>query len=98
MVDGLRIPSGVIVAAKAADPNVDTSLTAGDVIHAVNGASITTIDSLRSVLDHMGSDSPVVLQVEREESFCSSRFIGLSWLGIEFCGQVVVVARVRPRA
>jgi serine protease Do len=66
MVGGLRIPSGVIVAAKAADPNVDTSLTAGDVIHAANGVSITTIDSLRSTLDHLGSGSPVVLQVERD--------------------------------
>jgi S1-C subfamily serine protease len=66
MVGGLRIPSGVAIAAKAADPNVDTSLVTGDVIHTANGVSITTVDSLRSVLDHLGSGSPVVLQVERE--------------------------------
>ena len=31
---GLRVSSGVIVAAKAAEPSVDTSLNTGDVIHA----------------------------------------------------------------
>ncbi len=67
IVGGLRIPSGVIVAAKAADPNVETSLTAGDVIHSINGVSITSVDSLRSALEHLGPDSPVVLQVERDE-------------------------------
>jgi serine protease Do len=66
MVGGLRIPSGVVVAAKAADPNVDTSLTAGDVIHSMNNVSITSVDSLRSALNQLRPDSPVVLQVERD--------------------------------
>jgi serine protease Do len=63
---GLRIPSGVIVVAKAGDSNVDVSLATGDVIHAINDASIATMESLRSALGHLKPSDPVVLQVERE--------------------------------
>ena len=63
---GLRIPSGVIVAAKAAESNVDVSLATGDVIHAINGASIETLEDLRSALNRLSSNSPVVLQIERQ--------------------------------
>jgi len=62
----LRVSSGVIVAAKAADPTVDTSLAAGDVIHALNGIQVETMAALRSVLDHAVPNSPVVLQIERD--------------------------------
>jgi serine protease Do len=65
-LSGLRIPSGVIVAAKAADSNIDVSLANGDVIHAINGAPVETLEGLRSALDHLGANSPVVLQIERE--------------------------------
>ena len=50
---GLRVSSGVIVVANAADPGVDTSLTAGDVIHAINGVAMETMAALRSALDHL---------------------------------------------
>jgi serine protease Do len=63
---GLRVSSGVIVAAKAADSSIDTSLTAGDVIHAINGAQVETMAALRSSLDRLSSNTPVVLQIERE--------------------------------
>src|SRR6266550_3462124 len=63
---GLRVSSGVIVAAKAADSSVDTSLSAGDVIHAINGAQVETMAALRSSLDRLSSNTPVVLQIERE--------------------------------
>jgi serine protease Do len=63
---GLRVSSGVIVAAKAADPNVDISLTTGDVIHAINGVQVETMAALRSALDHLAPNSSVVLQIERE--------------------------------
>jgi serine protease Do len=66
MLPGLRIPSGVIVAAKAADSSVDVSLATGDVIHAINGAPVDTIESLRSALDRLKSNASVVLQIERE--------------------------------
>jgi S1-C subfamily serine protease len=65
LLSGLRTPSGVIVAAKAADSKVDVSLTTGDVIHAINGAPVDTIDSLRSALDHLKPNASVVLQIER---------------------------------
>jgi serine protease Do len=68
-LSGLRVSSGVIVAAKAADPNVDTSLTAGDVIHSLNGVPIVTMGGLRSTLDHLAPDAPVVLQIERDGKF-----------------------------
>jgi serine protease Do len=66
MFPTLRLTGGVIVVARAADPNVDTSLTAGDVIHAINGAPVETMETLRAVLDQMKQNSPVVLQIERE--------------------------------
>jgi serine protease Do len=63
---GLRVSSGVIVAAKAADPNVDTSLNTGDVIHALNGVQVETMAALRSALDHLAANASVVLQIERD--------------------------------
>jgi serine protease Do len=62
---GLRVSSGVIVAARSADPNVDTSLTAGDVIHALNGVQVESMTGLRSALDHLAPNTSVVLQIER---------------------------------
>ena len=63
---GLRMSSGVIVAAKAADTSVDISLNTGDVIHALNGVQIETMAALRSALDHLAPNTSVVLQIERE--------------------------------
>jgi serine protease Do len=65
MLPALRVSSGVIVAARSADPNVDTSLIAGDVIHAVNDVPISTMEGLRSALDTLKPNSPVALQIER---------------------------------
>jgi S1-C subfamily serine protease len=45
---------------------VDVSLATGDVIHAVNGAPVNTIESLRSALASLKPNAPVVLQIERE--------------------------------
>ena len=59
-------PSGVIVVAKSANPTVDVSLSTGDVVHAINGAPVETLESLRSSLEHLNADAPVVLQIERE--------------------------------
>src|SRR6185369_5749217 len=61
----LRIPSGVLVAARAIESNVDVALEAGDVIHAINGVSVKTTEELRSALKHTTANSPVVLQIER---------------------------------
>ena len=61
----LRIPSGVLVAARAIESNVDVALEAGDIIHTVNGGSVKTTEELRSTLKHTRANSPVVLQIER---------------------------------
>jgi serine protease Do len=66
-LEDLRIPSGVIVAALSADAaGMDTDLQAADVIHAVNGKHIETLDGLRTALNAIPSGAPGVLQVERD--------------------------------
>jgi serine protease Do len=63
----LRMPGGVLVAAKVADarPPIGDPLIAGDIIHSVNGVVIRDVAALRSKLETLQSASPVVLQVER---------------------------------
>ncbi len=65
-VGDLRRDSGVLVAAMAADSSVDTGLEPGDVIHALNGADVTTLDGLRSALKSLKPGDSVALQVERD--------------------------------
>jgi serine protease Do len=68
MLPDLREPSGVIVVARAADSGwAENSLTTGDVIHALNGSLVTSLEGLRSALRDLKPDSPVVLQIERDE-------------------------------
>jgi serine protease Do len=63
---GIRVPSGVIVAARARESRrVDIPLAAGDVIHAVNGILVSTLDGLRATLGRLKRHSAVVLQIER---------------------------------
>ena len=61
----LRMDSGVLVAARAINSNVDVALEAGDVIHAMNGASVKTGEELRAALNRTSANTPVVLQIER---------------------------------
>ena len=76
VVGNLRIPSGVVVIARAADLlGVETGLKTGDVIHSVNGMPIDSLDSLRTMLNDLKPNAPVVLQVERDG--------GLEWLAFE---------------
>jgi C-terminal processing protease CtpA/Prc len=70
MIPSLRAPSGVVVAARTQDPHAaDVSLSAGDVIHSVNGAAVATLQDLRAALDDLKPHSPVVLQIERDGVF-----------------------------
>ncbi len=63
----LRIPSGVVVAARAADQGAsDNPLSTGDVIHSVNGQPVTSLEQLRSIISAMKPGSSIVLQVERD--------------------------------
>lgn len=67
MVGDLRISSGVVVAARAAEPSgLETPLQVGDVIHAVDGQAVTGLDDLRARLKALDPNRPVVLQVERD--------------------------------
>ena len=66
-IGSFRIPSGVIVAARAEAPQASpVSLSAGDVIHSVNGVPVSNLQELRAALDGLQPHSPVVLHVERE--------------------------------
>jgi len=76
VVGDLRISSGVVVVARAADLlGPDTGLRSGDVIHSLNSKSIDSVDSLRARLRDIKPGGPVVLQVERDEK--------LEWLAFE---------------
>ncbi|HUJ33285.1 MAG TPA: trypsin-like peptidase domain-containing protein [Candidatus Acidoferrum sp.] len=66
-ISDLRIPSGVIVAAMAANLlEVQIDLQPGDVIHALNGQKVETLDGLRAALNAMEPGAPGVLQIERD--------------------------------
>jgi len=74
-VEDLRIPSGVVVAALSADlSGIETDLQAGDVIHAVNGTRIETLDGLRSALNAIQPGGAGVLQIERDEKLAYITF------------------------
>jgi serine protease Do len=76
LISSLRIPSGVVVIGRAADLiTPDTGLQTGDVIHALNRTSITSLDAFRSAVLALKKGDPVVLQVERSD--------GLTYLGFE---------------
>jgi S1-C subfamily serine protease len=75
-IGSLRIDSGVIVLGRAADLIMpDTGLQTGDVIHALNTTSITSMETLRDALRGVKTGDAVVLQVERSD--------GLSYLSFE---------------
>ena len=64
---GLRMASGVVVAARAAyAASVETGLQTGDIIHALNRIDIISLDGLRQALDKLKTGDPVVLQIERQ--------------------------------
>jgi serine protease Do len=75
-ISSLRIPSGVVVLGRAAELiTPDTGLQTGDVIHALNTISITSLDALRAATQNLKTGDPVVLQVERTD--------GLTYLSFE---------------
>ncbi len=65
----LRVPEGVLIAAHAGvSMYFGDQPKEGDVIHAVNGERISSVEALRSKLNGLKSNDPVVLQVERAGS------------------------------
>ena len=64
---------GVLIAARSpGSPYWQAEFLPGDVIYAINGKEITSLASLRSRLAELGTGDPVVVQVQRQETF---RFI-----------------------
>jgi S1-C subfamily serine protease len=64
----LRNIGGVLVAAKTplgGAFHFGDELAAGDVIYALNGVEIKDVSGLKSSLDSMAADFPLILQVER---------------------------------
>jgi serine protease Do len=66
MIEDLRDPYGIIVAARAAGSAGEIPLTAGDVIRTFNGEPMTTLDRLRAALKVLPPNAPIVLQIQRE--------------------------------
>jgi len=76
LMPDLRIPSGVIVAAKRPTSSLlGEGPEPGDVIHSVNSTSITDVAGLKQALKVANPGDPIVLQIEREG--------GLSYLVLE---------------
>jgi serine protease Do len=66
----VRIPSGVIVVARALYAGgVETGVVPGDVIHALNRTPVTSLEDLRAALARLKPGQGAVLQIERQGAF-----------------------------
>lgn len=61
----LHSKSGVIVAAKMAHSGLETGLLVDDIILAVNGTVVTSVEELRSMFETFKPGAAVALQIER---------------------------------
>jgi serine protease Do len=66
MIDDLRDPYGIIVAARAAGAAGEVPLATGDVIRSLNGQPMTTLDRLRTAMKAVAPGGPIVLQIQRD--------------------------------
>jgi serine protease Do len=65
--DAIRIPSGVVVLARAADLiGPESGLQQGDLIHSVNQKRIDSVESLRDAIRQIHAGDPVAMQIERD--------------------------------
>src|ERR1051325_8041314 len=68
LLDELRKPYGVVIAARAGDsPYTGDALQLGDVIYSVNRTPITSIDALNKAINDLKEADPLVLQVQRKD-------------------------------
>jgi serine protease Do len=76
MVPWLRDPHGVVVASSAPDAPMgsDGPLMPGDVIQAVNGRPVATLDALRGAVDALTGSAAVALHINRRGQMM---FLGL---------------------
>jgi serine protease Do len=66
LLPSLRIPSGVLVAARTQGSSINNvPLVAGDVIHSVNTLPVKSLDGLRVLVGHVAGSRDLVLQIER---------------------------------
>jgi serine protease Do len=66
LLSGQRVDSGVLVVGLDGHSRVsDEALVAGDIIHAVNGIVISSIDALSVLVEAAMRNSHIVLQIER---------------------------------
>ena len=66
LLPSLRIPSGLVVAARIEGGGGPAmSVAAGDVIHAINGTAVLSVEGLVSALKGLEARHPIVLQVAR---------------------------------
>ena len=64
----LRQPRGVVVVRTTPEAlySQQGTLESGDVIHAINGQDVASLDALKAALAAVKMGSPIVLQVERD--------------------------------
>ena len=69
-IPDLRLPSGVIIVARAVDLlGPETGLMAGDIIHSFNRTPISTLDDLRTAVKDLKAGDSVAMQIERQGHF-----------------------------
>ena len=66
MIEDLRDPYGIIVAARAAGAATEVPLTTGDVIRSLNSEPMNTLDKLRGAVKAVPPGAPIVLQIQRD--------------------------------
>src|SRR4029077_17442895 len=66
MLPELRFNTGVIVAARTQGNSGKSGPQPGDVIYAVNGKHVENVAALRSALQQLKPDQPLVLQIQHE--------------------------------
>ena len=70
MLPTLREPTGILVAALAAEaPTGGAGFQPGDIIHSINRAPIRDLAGLRSTVGRLHAGDPIVVQVERLGQF-----------------------------
>jgi serine protease Do len=75
MATGLRDPFGVIVVARAAGSATEVPLLPRDVIRALNGKKVFSLDLLRTAMASLKHGAPVTLQIQREERLMFVSFV-----------------------
>jgi serine protease Do len=77
MLPGLRAQYGLVIAGRA--PTVqgpELSIAVGDVIHAMNGQPVASLQAFRDMLDQLKRGDAMVLQIERDGRL---RYLSLEW-------------------